>query len=385
MNRFLCQIELFLNYCKKQNYAYKRGLFTSLLNFTSLLKMEIEKITLELEDLKPPPYLLKINTLESIQSKYSDACCSSIKNDLVLNSQHPVLDGFVRAFIDHRPVTISSDIIWLLIVQGFSYHVEYNAEELRSKFVNFQGKQTLTVETDIIDISNPLKWEDIFSGFISKISEYTGKELTQALTPNFSTTTTTSYSAGLISIMASMKKYFGYEGRMVGCGIPSVTIEGTLQDWEQIQEKLKVIEKYDLEWWVSKLHPIIEEIINTKKGNANKDFWLHMVRYKDGSGLYDPSYIDGWICSFYPYNKKGQRNSLNKIYDQNKLPPEVLQVPMKLTIIYPGKPDEKYNCTIYSGFFGLTQDLKTLNLKPEIGWIMTKQPLNDNENNGTNF
>ncbi|OHT12934.1 hypothetical protein TRFO_16972 [Tritrichomonas foetus] len=109
-----------------------------------------------------------------------------------------------------------------------------------------------------------------------------------------------------------------------------------------------------------------------------------MVRYKDRRG-YSPSYIDGWICSLYPYDITGERNSLKRIYYQHKIPPEVIHVPMKLAIIDPGKPDEKYNCDIYSGFFGLTQDSKTFNLKPEIGWIMTKQPLNDNVNSQNDF
>ncbi|OHT08190.1 hypothetical protein TRFO_23326 [Tritrichomonas foetus] len=341
--------------------------------------MEIEKITLEIEKLTPPQCLLEEHSPEYIKNNYSNACASSLTNDLALNCDHPVLEGFVRAFIEHRPVTISPDIIWLLIVQGFSYHVEFNSEKLRSKFVDFQGKKTLKISTDLTDLSDPLKWENIFHSFVSQISKYTGEELTKTLTPNFSTTTPTSYTTGLISIMAAMKSYFNFCLTMFGCGIPSITIEGTLQDWEQILEKLKMIEKYELKWWVSKLYPIIEEIINTKKGKMNKDFWLQMVRYKDSKGFYDPSYIDGWICAFYPYNKEGKKNSLERIHDTNNLPNEVLTVPMKMTIINPGLPKELYQCQIYSGFFGLTQDSKTFNLKPEIGWIMVKKPVEKEE------
>lgn len=32
---------------------------------------------------------------------------------------HPVLQGFVNAYKNHRPMTISPDIIWLLIIQAF--------------------------------------------------------------------------------------------------------------------------------------------------------------------------------------------------------------------------------------------------------------------------
>ncbi|OHT06438.1 hypothetical protein TRFO_25552 [Tritrichomonas foetus] len=331
--------------------------------------MEIHKITLELEELAPPEGPLNTLKPEDIINKYSHAFCSSLKNDLAMTGDHPVLDGFVRAYTEHRPITISPDILWLLIVQGFSYHVEYNSEQLRSKFVNFQNKKTLEFFAEYFDVSDQLKWENIFRSFASKISEYSGEELMNSLTPNFSTTTPTSYTAGLISIMASMKNYFIFQCTRRGCGIPSVTIEGTVKDWELIKDKLQIIQKYDLEWWVSKLEPIIDEIIQTKKGNVNKKFWLQMIRYKNIRGIYKRTCIDGWICTFYPYNKYGNKNQLNQIFDQNNLPREVLTVPMKLTTIYPGKQVE-YLCNIHTGFFGLTQDSKTLNLKPEIGWLI---------------
>ena len=52
-----------------------------------------------------------------------------------------ILQGFYSAYENHLPICLTPDIIWLLIVQGFSQHVNYNAEKLREKFVNFEGKK----------------------------------------------------------------------------------------------------------------------------------------------------------------------------------------------------------------------------------------------------
>ena len=58
---------------------------------------------------------------------------------------------------------------------------------------------------------------------------------------------------------------------MVMCGIPYILLEGTLEDWEKILQKLKFLSKYDFSR--EKMEKNIEEIINTKKGKINLDFW----------------------------------------------------------------------------------------------------------------
>ena len=39
------------------------------------------------------------------------------------------------AFSQHRPLSLSPDDIWLVIVQGFSHHVAENAQMLRNRLV----------------------------------------------------------------------------------------------------------------------------------------------------------------------------------------------------------------------------------------------------------
>lgn len=54
---------------------------------------------------------------------------TSIREDtkLILNYEgHSVLHGFIDANRNHRPVTISPDIICLLILQAFSNYIQSN-------------------------------------------------------------------------------------------------------------------------------------------------------------------------------------------------------------------------------------------------------------------
>jgi hypothetical protein len=292
---------------------------------------------------------------------------------------HPVLQGYLSAFREHRPVTISPDIIWLLVVQGLSHHLSNKAEELRSMFVSFDGQKELTVKRLDMNYFTATAddWaREIFPDFASQVAEHTSQDLLTTLTPSFTTTTPASLAAAQISVMAVVHHYFIEHVWMGGCGFPSVTIEGTVEDWQSVLEKVNNIEKFNLDWWVAELRPIITEIIKTKSGEFNRDFWLGMMRYHLGYGFdaYNPTYIDGWICKFFPYtsNGKDRRTSsgqFERIYDVDDLPHEMLTVPFKMHVLDHGG-ERQFDAEFVAGFVGLSQDHRTLSVKPEIGWLV---------------
>ncbi|PKY30355.1 hypothetical protein RhiirB3_418690, partial [Rhizophagus irregularis] len=53
---------------------------------------------------------------------------------------------------------------------------------------------------------------------------------------NFSTTTNNSLTASRIVILDAVKAYFSFK-MYFDCGIPKITLEGTLEDWIKLQEK----------------------------------------------------------------------------------------------------------------------------------------------------
>lgn len=59
---------------------------------------------------------------------------------------------------------------------------------------------------------------------------------------------------------------------MIGCGIPEVTIEGSVEDWEEIIRRLDYLSKYDLKWWTTELKPVIRKIIDSKEERLTKAF-----------------------------------------------------------------------------------------------------------------
>ncbi|RYE28833.1 MAG: DUF4419 domain-containing protein [Sphingobacteriales bacterium] len=334
----------------------------------------------------------------------------SVTDEIVDLGSHSVITGYLRAYQNHYPITISPDIAWLLICQGFSNHINNSPEELKSKFVSFDGKQMLTVIRDQNQASDlaTFPWETLFPEFTEQIAKFTGKSLIDNLTADFTTTTPTATIASQITIMESMKEFFNYKVTFIGCGLPEVTIEGSVKDWEKIDRRLDYLTKFDLKWWTSELKPIIKKIIETKKGKLDQQFWMNMVKYhKLGAyGAYNG--IDGWLLKFYPYLTGGsppmlaqrkddknekvdfpmfrfddpafktrklylRRSEFKEINNIDDLPKEVANVPFEFEIQdNSGKVIKLINMEFWAGFMGVRQDKTTFNVKPEIGWAINK-------------
>lgn len=394
-------------------------LFLVLLLVTSEVFAQNGAQTFQLEKLSKPEKLLPTVTPEKLFANINKNFITlSVTDNLVELGTRPVITGYLRAYQNHYPITLSPDIAWLLICQGFSHHINANSEALRSSLVNFKDKKMLTVVRNVTDPAGikAFPWETVFPDFVSQISKFTGPQITKNLAADFTTTTPASLISSQITIMESMKEFFNYKVIMVGCGIPEVTIEGSVADWEKISKRLDYLARYDLKWWTSELKPVIQKIIDTKKGKLDKDFWMNMVKYhKTGIyGSYDG--IDGWFLKFYPYleggrkatqaarqvskpinNQNGalagtlksdsstffmigknaerevvlQRSEFKEIKNVSMLPKEMACVPFIFEVQdKSGRSLSESKMEFWAGFMGVRQDPDTFNIKPEIGWAV---------------
>ncbi|HRP90330.1 MAG TPA: DUF4419 domain-containing protein [Edaphocola sp.] len=332
-----------------------------------------EGTTFEIEKLSKPKKFVYQTTPTSIFKflKADIEKMSQLPDSLISYGDHPFLTGILTAYKEHRPFVISPDIIWLLISQGFARHISNNAEAFRKDIVNFESKKDLIVVSNDIQLGNQKSnWEAVFPQFVNQINDYTGKELTDILTADFTTTTPISKIVSQITVMETVKEYFNYKVFLMGCGIPRITIEGTTEDWEKVLAKTKYISKYKLEWWTSELEPIIEQIIKAKKGNFDKKFWMNMVKAHTKKEYGSPTTIDGWIVKFFPYTKEGKKTNLKPIAKIDNLASEIVKVPFVLEDILTNK---SYKMEFWAGFIGLSQNKKDFTLRPEIGWAINKK------------
>jgi hypothetical protein len=288
----------------------------------------------------------------------------------------------VEAYAYHYPITISPDMILILFLQGYSRFMEKYSEKLRNVFVNFEGKKTLEVIRVGMDPekAKPEKWRGIIDEFTKKIKGEIGESIISNLECNFTTTNPVTLTTSQISIMSSMKNYFKSEVIMHACGISSITLEGSLEDWKKIKSKFQFFlkEEFDLYPWIYCLIPIIDKIIETKiYYDQNKtiteeirDFWKDIIRIKKDDH-YNPKVLDGWIITFIP-DLSREIPSIYVEIKEDEIPEQILSCPVKL-IIQGSLTNKEYNCSLESGFFGMVQDETTYNLKPVIGYALVEE------------
>ena len=290
-----------------------------------------------------------------------------------------LIQGLIVAYKNHYPITITPDMIWLLIAQGFSRFMEKHENLVRERFVNFTGKKDLKVERLSYSPYSASKevWDGIIKEFVQKIEENVGKEVIDTLECNFSTTTQLAKVTSQVTIMSAMKHYFTYRLLMAGCGISNITLEGSLQDWEKIKSKLEFLSTKALKWWTKHLIPIIDNIILTKKyyNEKNKvneeliNFWKGMIRLKGEGNMYDPHMINGWIVKFIP-NLEKEKPGIYEEIRETDVPEEIISCPMELTWLNMNGKKVDFKCSLASGFYGMIQDKQTFNVRPVIGYAI---------------
>ena len=288
-------------------------------------------------------------------------------NNISSFGTHKTILGYLNAYFNHCPIKVSPNVIWQLILNNFSKYVNDNSERLREKFVDFEGKKNLTC-IKIGKLEDADKYtDDIIKEYCNQISQNIGKELIDVLTPNYSTSTKESIISGQVSIMSTFKNYFIYDLLMISCGIPYIILEGNLNDWEKILVKLKFLSKYG--FYISKMEKDIIEIINTKKGNININFWRKIImetkeNISESNGCsislkkVEKSFITGWILDFYNEDKI-------KKEDIKDLIEEIVEVPINITEV---ETQKTKTGIIYAGIRDLKQDPNNFEVEPVVDY-----------------
>lgn len=344
-----------------------------------------------------PTFILLENKPTSVpqQVKFQDyfKTLYGSKTGPVLHSTEPVNPvkrvlphGFVNAAIEaynnHHHLVLRPDDVWLAIGISFANFVDAHAEQMRKIFVTHEGKIELeVVGGGTIQTAN-------FPSLIQQMSELIEKNtnpiIRQWMEPNFSTTTNKDRLIGNVLLMGAMKNYFTYR-MSLRCGLPAVTLEGTLEDWKNIRkgaEKIKEIAASSpstiashLTKWYEILTPVLEEFIKTYEGKVDKNFWQSIANYVGGGS--GPTYLTGWINVFIPFvdgkfllDNKQFRNKemVYGLIDKGEVASGVVQVPVIID-----DNGTLYNTLFHAGSFVSSYDEKTNTMAPSFDWVMTDE------------
>jgi Domain of unknown function (DUF4419) len=333
--------------------------------------------------------------------------------------------AMVEAYAGHRPLRLSPDMIWLLLLQGLGEHIEADPEAVRSYFVDFQNEKTLEVVRAWQKGNPDNPWEGVFEEFGEKIAANTKNGLAETCLPSFSTTGKIEKAAFEVSLMRAMDPYFDYRVSLV-CGIPEITLEGTPEDWERLEKHAAELARYGLDWWIDPLKPVLRQFSNASRGQVDTAFWQDMVKRRSYSIVCSTaSFLNGWMVQLFPYIA-GERNAWITLPDsvgrfetafaqyktqeraagkqweaaQEKgrtvedkdrirykiIKPEQFGLPSlevsdfpgglsKANVILTDLDNREYILEFHAGCIGIRQDEKTMALRPEFGWIVLDKGL----------
>ncbi len=309
----------------------------------------------------------------------------------VVSKCHPLIDAVATAFSQHRPLTLSPDSIWLVIEQGFAHHVAENAETLRHHLVRHDGRRELKVAVSDLSLSS---FEGAISDWSLQIREATNPVLHETLICDFSTTTPAIRTASEVVLMDCYSSYFEYSMVCV-CGIPKITVTGSLQDWQRIRARVEVLETFGLEWWVARLRPVLDEFIRTAEGHPSREFWQAIYKPKQAYGAES---VTGWIADLFPYLNDSPERRRNHIFEferqdwavpvekgvktgfglgepgsekgvgKESFPSGLASVPVNLSFLN-GSTNK---IDLVAGFLAVEQDPEDLALSPVIGWSVAE-------------
>src|SRR5581483_3113023 len=127
-----------------------------------------------------------------------------------------------------------------------------------------------------------VQWQKVITNFRCQIKDNIGADLAKITDCRFSTTNSAEQIALSIGLMNTMSPYFTYSMTIM-CGIPEIRLEGTVEDWKRIRSLLNELRKYNLDWWINRLAPIIDEFVLARQEVVHQKFWseIFKVKYKD--------------------------------------------------------------------------------------------------------
>jgi hypothetical protein len=258
--------------------------------------------------------------------------------------------------------------------------VNADPEKFRDKFVGFDGKIDLVVQTNRKLYDPEFDWTGTIDGFAKKINANTKNNVAKLITADFSTTGTVERMASEIVLMEATKSYFNFIIMYLGCGFPSITLTGTVDDWQSIVDKTARLQELGAGSWAADLKPILEQFVQAAQGNPDQAFWQDIVMkntvasLRGGACSLDkPTELDGWFLKLMPYDKDGNPTPARVPHNYDNFPKQMSSVPAKYIEVdhTTGQVLQTINLKLSGGIAGYMADEKDC-VSFQLGWTVNK-------------
>lgn len=218
--------------------------------------------------------------------------------DMITVSRNAVLESAGFAFRKEVPLIINVEDYRTHLLSELATWVNCDPEKFKSLFTISDKKETLTVEIPNIYECKEKDFTDLVNKWISQMN------VNDDVKSIFKSKETIHDMCNKIALLDIGKNYYNYESTTM-CGIPWITIEGTVEEWKQLyMDVQKVFRKFDLDFWLDEigLVNVLEHIIKTISGKVDVEWWNNYYKQGsvEGSGGYD--YVTGYINGLFLFN-----------------------------------------------------------------------------------
>lgn len=345
-------------------------------------KFEVSRV---LPTLKPVETVYAHQALETVLNGKVESCSMPGHSVVQPYGFHAVIETLHRAYDEHRPVILSPDDIWLMVSQGFAACVNQDPERYRACFVSHDDKKEIRIRRDdfVMGVFDN-DWRGCFPEFSARIREHIGDENHRLIASDFSTTGDLERAASEVVLMDTVQSYFEYvvETR---CGIPSITLLGTSEDWQKVVSKTSALARFGgLDWWLNKAVPVVEQFARAASGHVDVAFWQGIYKGEVGSGTLT---ADGHILLLLPYTKDSSGNTQQNPFltGKSRWGLESSELPQALSCVpfvweYHGK---RFDYQFLAGHVGIRHEQVSGSLRPLVGWAVRPNPATSNTENLT--
>ena len=217
--------------------------------------------------------------------------------DLYITRAHAFVGAIQVAFDHHLPLELSPDQVWILIAQGAATHINLYPEQFREWIVGDSRQRTLRVRRDdFVSQNSDNPWPEVVDAFADELAVHVGRRR-DLFVSDFSTTDEVARTVSQMVLMSAMQRYFHYRF-MSKCGIPRITLHGTVEDWRSVRARAQVLRELELGTWLASLDPILEQFVEAAASHVDREHWRSIYKINDRSG---GPYVTGWLQVLFPY------------------------------------------------------------------------------------
>merc|ERR1711973_636653 len=169
-----------------------------------------------------------------------------------------------------------------------------------------------------IDSIDSIENESFFSQMRTNIYKNINKPgYTTMMESDFTSSTSTDRIINSIMLMKAFEEYYHYVAELE-CGIPGVRMLGKQKDWVKLVNKLEKVKNFlepiddvlKLGGWFDRVRGVLENLLETYKGNPDKDWWSRIMDIQKSFGSGGGTFLTGWFVTDFLGITDGDLESL---------------------------------------------------------------------------